>query len=146
MDINNNLITIRPAEIRDCKICVELSKIKELKPAGGSYIPEDYFKACIDDDEMFLVAEINSEVKGYILGEPMKGNNANLSLLAVEQKNRGQGIGTKLIQAFRKRCDEKNLGFIILYAPKLNKKTLKFYRKNGFEEGKEHIQFGEFRG
>ena len=31
-------VTIRPAELKDCNICAELSKIKELRPAGGSYI------------------------------------------------------------------------------------------------------------
>ena len=139
------MIKIRHAALKDCKKCAGLSKIEELKPVIGSYIPERYFKLFVDKDKMFFVAEYNNKIVGYILGEPMKGRLANLGLLAVDKKFRGKGIGKKLVEAFRKRCDKKKLNYMWLNAPKSNKKTLEFYRKCGFKEGKEHILFAESR-
>ena len=139
------MLKIRLATVNDCKKCAELSRIEELRPAGSDFISENYFRILVDGDELFFVAEKNKEVVGYILGEPMKGNMASLGLLAVSEKHRGEGIGKGLVETFRKKCDEKGLKYILLYAPKFNKSTLEFYRKCGFNEGKEHIQFFEKR-
>jgi len=139
------MVEIRLAKLEDCKNCAELSRIEELRPAESDFISEGYFRIFVDKDEMFFVAEDNGEIVGYILGEPMKGKMANLGLLTVNSKLRGKGIGKKLVETFRKKCDEKGLKYILLYAPKFNKNTLEFYKKCGFKEGKEHIQFLETR-
>lgn len=139
------MVQIRLAAIDDCARCAELSRIEELRPAQSDFISEGYFRLFVDDDEMFLVAEDFGTVVGYALGEPIKGNMALLGLLAVDKSVRGKGIGKKLIQAFRERCDEKGLKFIILYAPQSNENTLEFYRRCGFTEGKGHVQFIEDR-
>jgi len=135
------MLKIRPARNDDCKKCAEFSQINELRTAGGRYISEEYFRECVDDDEMFIVAELDEEVVGYILGEPMKGNIAYLSLLTVSGNHRGKGIGKKLINAFLKRCEKKSLSYISLYAPKFNEKTITFYENCGFTRGKDHMQF-----
>ena len=137
---------IRLAILEDCKGCAELSRIEELRPADSDFISEGYFRTFIDRDKMFFVAEEEGEIIGYILGEPMKGGLAYLGLFTVSKGFRGKGIGKQLLSVFRKRCDEKKLKVLILYAPKFNKDTLKFYKKCGFKKGKEHIQFLEVRG
>ncbi|MFH1064585.1 MAG: GNAT family N-acetyltransferase [Candidatus Woesearchaeota archaeon] len=129
----------------DCKRCAELSEIDELKTAGGKFLPEGYFKIFVDDDELFFVAEEEGKLLGYILGEPMKGNMAFLGLLTADKGSRGKGIGKKLIAAFRNKCDEKGLKFILLYAPKFNENTIEFYNKCQFTQGKEYINFLEER-
>ena len=129
------MVKIRTAELSDCKICTGLSQIQELQTAGGSFIPEDYFKVCVDEDEMFIIAELKGEIIGYILGEPMKGNNAHISLLVVSPKHRRKGVGKKLVDSFIKRCKEKKLTFISLYAPSFNQDTIKFYKKIGLKRG-----------
>ena len=139
------MVKIRHATLKDCKKCAELSKIVELKPIIGGYISERYFKLFVDKYKMFFVAEENNKIVGYILGEPMKGNIAHLGLLSVDNKHRGRGIGEKLIEAFRKKSSEHGLSYIWLNAPRSNKKTLEFYRKCGFKEGKEQIAFAELR-
>jgi len=139
------MVRIRLAKIEDCKNCSELSRIEELRPAGSDFISEEYFRGFVDEDEMFFVAEKEREIVGYILGEPMKGNLAHLGLLTVNSNLRGRGIGKKLVEAFREKCDEKKLSYLLLYAPKFNENTLEFYRRCGFKEGKEHIQFLEER-
>lgn len=138
------MVNIRLAKIEDCKACAELSKIKELE-TNGDYVPEDYFKLLVDDDEMFFIAESENKVVGFIVGEPMKGGLAFMSILAVDTSLRGKGIGKKLVETFRKKCYEKGLKFIVFYAPKFNENTIEFYKKQGFNEGKLHVQFTEVR-
>jgi ribosomal-protein-alanine N-acetyltransferase len=140
------MVTIRNARLEDCMMCVELSKIEEFTQPDGSHVPYDYLKSYIDEDEMFLVAEVKGRVVGYILGEPLKGKIAYVALLTVDSQVRGKGIGRKLIDAFLKRCSEKELKYVFGFAPKFNKRTIEFYRKCGFKEGKEHIQFADISG
>jgi ribosomal protein S18 acetylase RimI-like enzyme len=135
-------ILIRPALHQDCETCAGLSRIEEHEVPGGDHLPSDFFAANIDEDEMFIVAEDNGEVMGYILGQPMKGGYAYLSLLAIDAKMRGKGIGKMLVDAFLKRCIEKKLFFVSLFAPSFNEGTLEFYRTLGFEPGREHLEFG----
>jgi ribosomal protein S18 acetylase RimI-like enzyme len=139
------MVEIRLAKTGDCKKCAELSRIEELRPAGSDFISEGYFHVFVDKDEMFFVAVDKRKIIGYILGEPMKGNLANLGLLTVDSNFRGKGVGRKLVEVFRKKCDEKGLKYLLIYAPKFNSKTVEFYKKCGFKEGKEHIQFLETR-
>ncbi len=135
------MVNIRLARIDDCLICSELSKIEELMIANGSYVSEDYFKNFVDSDELFFVAEIDNNIVGYILGEPIKGNLAFLGLFTVEIKHRKKGIGKNLINTFSKKCKSKGLLEIIFYAPSFNKDTIEFYKKQGFIEGKSHTNF-----
>jgi ribosomal protein S18 acetylase RimI-like enzyme len=139
------MLKIRSAKIEDCKKCSELSRIKELEITNNKYISEDYFRCFIDDDDMFFVAEENKEILGYLLGEPLKGKLALLGLLTVNKKHRNKGIGKKLIKEFKKRCDKKGLNYLVLYAPKFNKNTQEFYKRNNFKKEKDLIQFVEER-
>lgn len=135
------MTTIRLARIEDCKACCRLSEIEELQTPDGGSISENYFKKNIDDDEMFFVAEENDEIVGYILGEPMKDNLAFLSLLTVDESHRGKGLGKQLLAKFEEQCKKKRLNPIIFYAPKFNENTTAFYNKQGYMQGKDHVQF-----
>ena len=137
---------IRPARLQDCKKCVELGKIEELKTPEGWDIPINFFQQHIDKDELFLVAEEDNNIVGFALGDPMKGKTAFLIFLTVDSNMRGRGIGKMLVEAFREKCDNLGIGYIYLFAPKNNKKTINFYKNVGLMEGKEHIEFSEFRG
>ncbi|MFP4424278.1 MAG: GNAT family N-acetyltransferase [Candidatus Woesearchaeota archaeon] len=135
------MVNIRLARIGDCKPCCKLSEIKELETPGGGFISENYFKKNIDDDEMFFVAEDNDEIVGYILGEPMKDNMAFLSLLTIDKSQRGKGLGKKLLAKFEEQCHSKKLNPILFYAPRFNENTIAFYNKQGYIQGKDHVQF-----
>ena len=135
-------ILIRPASHKDCETCAQLSRIEELATPDGDHLRVEFFSANVDEDEMFIVAEENEQVMGYVLGQPMKGGYAYLSLLAVDARMRGRGLGKTLVDAFLRRCIEKKLFFVTLFAPSFNERTLKFYRTIGFEQGREHLEFG----
>ena len=138
------MVLIRTATLQDCRLCEELSRIKELTPADGTYITEEYFRCFVDPYDLFFVAEDHGEIVGYILGEPMKGNMAHLGLLTVSEAMRGKGIGKRLVTAFREKCEALGLD-ILLYAPLDNPSTLAFYRGQGFTEGKVHVNFLDVR-
>lgn len=138
---DKSMTNIRLAKIEDCNACSKLSEIKELAAADGSFISENYFKKNVDDDEMFFVAEDNNQIVGYILGEPLKDNLAFLSLLTIDKSQRGKGLGKQLIVKFEEQCRNKKLNPIIFYAPKFNENTIAFYKKQGYMQGKDHVQF-----
>jgi ribosomal protein S18 acetylase RimI-like enzyme len=126
----------------DCEACAQLSRIEELDSPGADYIPAEFFEAHVDDDEMFLVAELSGNVVGCVVGQPMKGDWAYISLLAVDSMMMGKGIGKMLIDAILKKRVALGFGYVTLFAPKFNEKTLGFYRSIGLVEGRKHVQFG----
>ena len=134
-------MNIRLAVTDDCSQCAHLSKIAELTCADGTFVSIEYYKKLIDVDELFFVAEDNGIVIGLILGEPLKGNLALVSLFTVAKEYRGKGIGAKLISTFEKKCQENDIKHIMLFAPSFNESTVEFYRKKQFIAGKEHIIF-----
>lgn len=135
------MVLIRLATLDDCGTCAELSKIRELALTDGSYIPENFFKVRVDDDELFFVAEDQGKVVGYVVGEPLKGGIVYLSLFTVDKSQRGNGLGKQLISTFEEKCRQKKTNLIFFCAPKFNKKTVAFYNKQGFIQGDEQVLF-----
>lgn len=91
--------------------------------------------------KIFLVAENNNKVVGYINGfieenaeifhkKPI----AYLDNLCVAKEARRQGIGKNLIDEFNKIVKEKGAGFVKLNAFKNNIPAVKLYEQEGFEE------------
>ena len=91
----------------------------------------------------FLLATLEEDVIGYILGEKKLGErsiinkNAEAYLeindLYVQKGFRGRSVGKKLIEEIEKRAKKDGIKQIQLYSA--NKdiiKTIKFYEKNGF--------------
>ncbi len=85
-------IKVRPGVVSDCEMCAQLSRIEELDSPGADYVPAELFEAHIDDDEMFLVAEVEGKVVGYVVGQPMKGDWAYISLLTVDSEMRDKEL------------------------------------------------------
>jgi ribosomal protein S18 acetylase RimI-like enzyme len=87
-----------------------------------------------------LVAEVNNRVVGYLIGSfydyvppfrPVK--KTELDNMIVEDKYRGRGIGTKLVQAFLKwsRAQGAQKALVVAYAS--NNKAISFYHSGGFK-------------
>ena len=106
------MIIIRLANREDCQKCEELSRIKELRTAGGGYIPESYFQEFIEGKGMFMVAELNNKIVGYVVCDTLTGPIGYVSLLTVDIKHRNDGIGTKLISTLFKKCKEIGISHI----------------------------------
>jgi ribosomal protein S18 acetylase RimI-like enzyme len=98
----------------------------------------DYFKEMIEK-EFVVLAVIENEIVGYLAGSICsvsytKAKLAELDNMFILEEYRKYGIGTMLVNEFKKYCLEKGLNAINVTASSKNKNAIAFYMKNGFEE------------
>ena len=70
---------IRTAEKKDCTKCMDIAWNAGLDTPDYEGIQQGFFEAYVDEEELFLVAEIDGEIMGFVLGQIMK---AALELMA----------------------------------------------------------------
>ena len=82
---------------------------------------------------LFIVAEKNHKIIGFIIGITTANNNSKILMLAVNKQNRKQKIGTDLIKKFEKQILHYNIDNIELEVRTDNIIAQKFYEKHGFK-------------
>ena len=121
---------IRKATKEDSEACMRLFELDNEKYWEIS----DFRSSAGHADVIFLVAEENSRIVGYVLGfvNPTKREQAMLVETRVHREERGRGIGTKLVDAFCREAFAKGSKAVdALIEPQ----HLKFYRDAcGFRE------------
>ena len=132
---------IRQAIMADCPRCRDLSNIKELEWADGFRMPIDSFEAYITENRIFLIAEHEGRVLGFVLGERITWDIGILNALAVDHTTRGKGIGTELVRAFEKECARRGVKYVELHASKINPKAGNFYQKLGYGKGLDLVEY-----
>ena len=133
---------IRKAEPRDLPSCVDLSQIKEFK-IEGKPLPDKIYLGEALESGIFLVAEEDNKILGFILAFKLTKSNAYLDLLTVSTETRGKGIGKKLILTLKDELNEQGIKDYFLIASTSNEKTLNFYRKNNLTECKNYTVFSD---
>ena len=128
---------IRKVKKEDVKQCVKLSKIPEFE-IGNMYPDKDSLIEMMKH-KLFLVAEENKKIIGFIAGYKHSKKDAYIDLLTVSEK--GKGIGKKLLEELKKLMKKQKIKLFWLIAPEFNKKTLNFYRKNKLKQGKSYKVF-----
>ena len=89
-----------------------------------------------DENGVTLVARMNNEAVGFLLGYYMKGpNDGYLNCLAISEKYRGKGIGKKLLEQALGEFEAKGCNHIFGVVKEDNEKTLNFFENNGLEIG-----------
>jgi len=132
---------IRQASLSDCPKCRDLANIKELEWADGFRMPVDYFEAYIKENRMFLIAEVDGKILGFVLGERITWDIGILNALAVDHTTRGKGIGTELVRAFEKECARRGVKYVELHASKINPRAGNFYQKLGYGKGLDLVEY-----
>jgi N-acetylglutamate synthase-like GNAT family acetyltransferase len=132
---------IRKATISDVKQCETISRITEFQMTDGEFPDFKTFEQSLN--HIFLVAEEKDKIVGLILGYYLTKELVYLDLFTVIQAYRDKNIGTKLLNTFRIELKKLSIKNYFLIAPSLNKKTLRFYRKNGLAEGKQYTLFSQ---
>ena len=100
---------------------------------------KEYFEYMIKNEIVF-VAEVEEKIVGYLAGsicEPISyitESFAELDNMCIDDEYRRFGIGTLLINEFKKYCKEKNIQNIKVTASAKNSRAIQFYMKNGFED------------
>lgn len=143
-------IVIRKATITDLRAIQELNnKLFELEYSkfdpslklGWPFTEkgENYFKDIIEN-EIAFVAVVENNIIGYLAGTVDTKNSCILKPISeldnfyIEENYRGQGIGTKLVNEFKKYCLDKGIEEMKVTASALNVNAIEFYKKNGFKE------------
>ena len=100
---------------------------------------EQYFFDAIKND-IVLIAYINNEIVGYLAGtlnsQYSYNNNiqAGLDNMCIKNEYRKLGIGSKLLEEFKKICKENGIDEIKVVASYGNTNAINFYKCNGFKE------------
>ncbi len=103
-------------------------------------ISKEDFKEMIQAKEIF-VAKIKDEIVGYITFNIKEKDNPSMryrkqlqiEAICVDEKNRGKGIGTELLEYARKFGKENNCTDLYLTVNKENEKAIKIYERFGFK-------------
>lgn len=131
---------IRRAKKKDLKEILNVfKKSSVLNPKDSSHRElEDYIKFCLANKNIVVLVV---EEKGAIIAvgsshlHTLKKTDANIYDIYVLNEFRDNGIGTKMIQEFYKILKNKGIKHLGLYSEN-NKKTLDFYKKQGFQIGR----------
>lgn len=100
---------------------------------------QEYFEDMIKNEIVF-VAQIEEKIVGYLAGSICEEISyiaesfAELDNMCIDDEYRRFGIGTLLMDEFKKYCKEKNMQNIKVTASAKNNRAIQFYMKNGFED------------
>jgi ribosomal protein S18 acetylase RimI-like enzyme len=109
---------------------------------GRSDTPEEIQKKLKRDPDLFLVAELNDEIIGTVIGG-YDGRRGIIYHLAVHKNVREQGVGAMLMNEVEKRLQAKGCVKCYLLVVTDNENAIQFYENRGWREMKEDRIFGK---
>ncbi|MBO3803792.1 MAG: GNAT family N-acetyltransferase [Candidatus Brockarchaeota archaeon] len=116
----------RPEDVRSC-LGVEESQ------GDDTFSEHDFLGSITEPNAIFLVAELDKSVVGFVLGfiVPTRKKEAILHSTMVHRQHCGKGVGSSLVRGFAERAFER--GAELVYA-EVEEGPDKFYEKCGFEK------------
>jgi len=123
-------VRVRPFEPQDLD---RIAAIEQASFAGDAWdrkLLSDYSRA---SPELFFIATRGRQLAGYIITMPgPKSQSAELVSIAVELRERRQGIGTALIEATLAQLQLREIKSWWLMVRTTNETALRFYERHGF--------------
>ena len=107
---------------------------------GRSDTPEETLKKLERAPDLFLVAEIDREIIGTIIGA-FDGRRGMIYHLAVHKDFRGQGIGATLLAEVEQRLKAKGCLKCLMHVLDDNAEAIEFYKNQGWRHATEDIVF-----
>lgn len=103
-------------------------------------ISKEYFEILVKNEEIY-VAKLENEIVGYIIFNIKEKENPsmryrkqlNIDAICVEEKCRGKGIGTKLLEEIKNIAKSKGCTDLYLTVNRENEHAIKVYEKFGFK-------------
>lgn len=80
----------------------------------------------------FIVAEVEGEIIGFVMGSIQKAYEARILALAVDEEYRRQGIGTRLTEQFLANFRDHGVERVTLEVRVSNQAAIEMYRELGF--------------
>ena len=90
-------------------------------------------------DNVFLVAEHDKNIVGFIFCKMISHRWALLDTIYVDPVHRGKGVGTHLFNALHDELKNRKVHYIQTTARLDNRKSRKFWDKHGFNKGKKFM-------
>jgi ribosomal protein S18 acetylase RimI-like enzyme len=109
---------------------------------GQSDTSEEIQKKLNRDPDLFLVAELNGQIIGSVIGG-YDGRRGIIYHLAVHKTVREQGVGAMLMNEVEKRLQAKGCVKCYLLVVAENENAIQFYENRGWREMKEDRIFGK---
>ncbi len=133
---------IRAFRMEDYDTVVDLWKTAGLEIRPGDE-REEIQKKLKRDPEFFLVAQENGSLVGTVLGT-WDGRRGWIHHLAIRPDKQRSGFGTMIINELEKRMKKKGVLKVNAIVYRTNKKSIDFFKKNGYEHHEEDLFFGKF--
>lgn len=99
---------------------------------------DNYFKKVTSNKDYFaFIAEMDQKAVGYLVGglkkiEYRKVRTAEIENMGISPTYRSKGIGSKLIEEFKKWCKDDGYQTVYVNAYFQNKRGIEFYKRSGF--------------
>ena len=107
---------------------------------GRSDTTEETLKKLERDPDLFLVAEIDHEIIGTVIGA-FDGRRGMIYHLAVHKDFRGQGIGANLLEEVESRLQAKGCLKCLMHVLDDNTEAIQFYKNKGWRHAMEDVVF-----
>lgn len=96
------------------------------------------------DPELCLVAELNGEVVGFIIGTTIEKPGTAwkygyVTWIGVKKAYQKMSVGSKLYKSLEKKMREIGVRMMIVDTEESNREAISFFRRVGFNEAKGHI-------
>ncbi len=140
--ISVRIMQIRQARLDDAERCFRIF----LKDNEEYWTQEDFRSSAVDDSVIFLVAEEQDNIVGYILGffVPTRKSEVGLHETRIDRDRRGGRIGSALVNAFVRFAFERGAEIV---SADVEEALLPFYRDAcGFKQAGEWIEVSMKRG
>ena len=142
--MNDNNISITPAEVNDSKriteLCIQLGYMAELNE-----ITERLLKLISKEGTILYVAKQNGRILGWaqasIRSAIETGEFVEITGLVVDESVRGKGIGKSLVIKIEEWSKKLGYDFLRVRTNIIRTETHLFYRGIGFEEKKKQTVF-----
>ncbi len=128
--MKKNHLVIREFNEKDLEQVLEIEE--NSFPPGQRYTGKIFIDYYLKYPKLFLVAEENGRVIGYVIGAYIE-DLGHIVSIAVHPCCRGRGIGDKLLKMIEKKLIDLGVKYIVLEVAISNNIALKMYIKNGYQ-------------
>ena len=127
-----NAIQISKGRAADATNIATLSKHEIEEGLGWRWNPTKVIRAISNPRAVVLVAKTPTQFAGFGIMQYYE-KRANLNLLAVDRKFRGNGIGSALVSQLQNIALKNDIDNIYVQVREKNKRGIRFYEKLGYE-------------
>jgi [ribosomal protein S18]-alanine N-acetyltransferase len=112
----------------------DLSRVYDLacRSLKEQYNPSIFIELSPYWRQGFLVLEDMGEIIGFVFGIMVSSVEARILMLAINEQQRGRGLGALLCRQFFQECGNKGVKLVSLEVRASNLSAQRFYEKLGF--------------